>query len=314
MDVNSIIQSKLANILNSAQLPARGIVNERPTIGIITQVKKNEDYNYIMAAYVKFVEQSGSRVVPINPADSDEHILDLMSKINGVIYPGGGTPLIDEDGLTEYSKKGKLILDKAKEMNDEGIHFPVWAICLGIQEVALIEAPYQDVLLSGYFDSYNYANNVTFVSNLAKSKMFSHMPQHLINALKKENITFNSHHDGVVPQTFEKYDSLKEYNVLAVSYDNDGVEYVASIEHKRYPIFAHQYHPEKNAFIWKESLVVPHTQNAIELQQYYANFFIGEAKKNTNKFDSEEELISLLVENASVLFTTGESQDIYVFE
>ena len=34
---------------------------------------------------------------------------------------------------------GKRIYDKAKEMNDKGIYFPVWATCMSYELVLLIE-------------------------------------------------------------------------------------------------------------------------------------------------------------------------------
>lgn len=290
-------------------------LNERPIIGIIAQPFNSTIPNYIMAAYIKFIEQAGARVVPVFASDSDETILDLMSKINGIVFPGGSTELNHEDGsLTPYSLKGKMILDKVKEMNDAGIHFPVWAICLGIQEVAVIEAPFPDVLMHDAFDSYNVANNVTFKSEMSQSRMYKNIPQHIFIAMQNENITFNSHHDGLYPEVFRKYPGLQDYNVLAVSYDKKGVEYVASIEHKKYPIYGHQYHPEKNAFIWYKELVVPHTQNAIALEQYYANFFVTEAKRNHNAFTSEEEEFDHMIENYEVEFLADkEAQDVYVF-
>ena len=33
--------------------------------GILSQKEKNEDYSYIAASYVKFIESAGARVVPI---------------------------------------------------------------------------------------------------------------------------------------------------------------------------------------------------------------------------------------------------------
>lgn len=228
----SIIKEKLANGMEITGDRTDQPLNERPVIGILTQ-PRNATHNYIMAAYIKFVEQAGARVVPIHHTDSDEQILTLLSQINGVVFPGGGTDLNNEDGsLTEYSRKGKVILDRVKEMNDQGIYFPVWAICLGFQQVTVIEAPFQNVLLHNSFDSYNYANNVTFIEDLSKSKMYRDMPQHLVNAIQKENITFNSHHDGVYPETYSKFPGLQDYYVLAVSYDNKGVRYTATIEHK----------------------------------------------------------------------------------
>jgi gamma-glutamyl hydrolase len=251
-------------------------LNIRPLIGIVTQ-PYNKTHDYIMSAYVKFVELSGARVVPIDWRQSKAELESLIPKLNGILFPGGDTYIVNEDGsLPEYSIKGKIILDKVKALNDQGIYYPIWAVCMGLEEIAVIEAPFPDTLLIGYFEAQNTANNVTLVSDLSKSKMFKSMPQHLINAIQKENITFNSHHDGMTPETFAKYDGLKEYQMIGVAYDSKGVEYVAIVEHKKYPIYGHQYHPEKNSFIFNPNLVIPHTLNAVYLAQYYSNFFVKE--------------------------------------
>lgn len=45
--------------------------NDKPVIGVLTQpslwstIYPSEDYSYIAASYVKFLESSGARVVPI---------------------------------------------------------------------------------------------------------------------------------------------------------------------------------------------------------------------------------------------------------
>ena len=133
---------------------------------------------------------AGARVIPLNWNDTDEHLLDLVTQINGVIYPGGETILLNDDGsYTDYARKGKLVLDKIKEMNDNGIYYPVWGICLGFQEITVIEAPYPDVFQRYKFDSSNVANNVTFVEGLAESKLYKNIPKHLLEALEVENIT-----------------------------------------------------------------------------------------------------------------------------
>ena len=268
-----------------------------------------------MAAYVKFVEQMGAQVIPIFHTDSDEQILELMTQINGVIFPGGGALLITDTGeLTPLSLKGKVVLDKAKELNEQGIYFPVLGICMGFEEISVIEAPYPDTLMKGMFDSQNISNNVTFVSNPYASKMYRNMPEHLIEAMQLEELTFNAHHDGVFRKTFRKYPALQEYQVLSVQYDRHEVEYVSAFEHKRYPIYGLQYHPEKNAFIWKEDSVIPHSEKAIELEQYYARFFVTQAKMNNQKFKDTKEKNRRIIENYSVvIFEDSPIQDSYVF-
>ena len=69
-----------------------------------------------------------------------------------------------------------------------------------------------------------------------------------------------------------------DWAVTAISKDTQGLEFVSSFEHKQYPIYGVQFHPEKNAYEWKVTFKIPHTSNAILVGQYFANFFISEGK------------------------------------
>ena len=42
------------------------------------------------AAYVKFIESFGARVVPIVPTETEEETIQKMQSLNGVLIPGGG--------------------------------------------------------------------------------------------------------------------------------------------------------------------------------------------------------------------------------
>lgn len=83
-------------------------------IGILTQplddnIRKNDvegfkPYNsYIMAAYVKYIEASGARVVPIINEETNSTTLQKLEHLDGVLYPGGG-------GL-DYIYKGRFVFD-----------------------------------------------------------------------------------------------------------------------------------------------------------------------------------------------------------
>ena len=68
------------------------------------------------------------------------------------------------------------------------------------------------------------------------------------------NITIENHEFGMPPANFfdedTKFPQLKEeFEVLNTAFDRKGVEYVATIEHKKYPFFGVQWHPEKVGFI-----------------------------------------------------------------
>jgi hypothetical protein len=65
-----------------------------------------------------------------------------------------------------------------------------------------------------------------------------------------------------------------EWHILSVN-RYEGFEFISSIEHKKYPFYGVQFHPEKNAFEWKiES--IPHSADAILVEQFYGNFFVNE--------------------------------------
>jgi gamma-glutamyl hydrolase len=68
----------------------------------------------------------------------------------------------------------------------------------------------------------------------------------------------------------------RDWVVTSTNKDNQGLEFVSSFEHRQYPIYGVQFHPERNAYEWKVSKINPHSANAIAVGQYFANFLISE--------------------------------------
>jgi len=191
---------------------------------------------------------------------------DKMDQLNGVVIPGGDVLLQHGDGsLTDFSIKGKFILDYAKEQNKNGIYYPVWAVCQGFEQLSVIEVPKQHTLVQA--SSQNIPWNLTFVMPKTETRMFMEMPDDLIEAIETEAISYHNNGWRVDPETFKNEESLKEYNVIAISHDRDGRPMVASIEHQTYPIYSHQFHPEKNQFVWVDTLPIPHTKHAMDLSK-----------------------------------------------
>ena len=83
------------------------ILNARPIIGILAQELPNslqESYNetsYIGAAYVKYIEAAGARVVPILINQGDEYYELMFNSTNGLLIPGGAVSLTDSGNITE---------------------------------------------------------------------------------------------------------------------------------------------------------------------------------------------------------------------
>ena len=93
---------------------ASDVVNQTPVIGILSQqnpyeFSEDERFlstdSYMMAAYVKYLEQAGARVVPLIMGEPEEVTMDKLSKLNGVFFPGGNGDYIDW---------GRKIFDRVK--------------------------------------------------------------------------------------------------------------------------------------------------------------------------------------------------------
>ena len=78
-------------------------INYRPIVGILSQELSSslepwygENYtSYIGAAYVKYIEQAGARVVPVLINQTDEYYDTIFKSTNGLLIPGGAVSIVD---------------------------------------------------------------------------------------------------------------------------------------------------------------------------------------------------------------------------
>lgn len=70
--------------------------------------------------------------------------------------------------------------------------------------------------------------------------------------------------------------------------------FVSTLESRDYPIFAVQFHPEKNLYEWK--INASRTDEAAEIAQTLSNKFVEYARQNKNRFDYDE-LVKLNIYN-----------------
>ena len=138
--------------------------------------------------------------------------------------------------------------------------------------------------------------------------------QYVMNLYANENLALFAHRAGISPKTYTENSVLSDfYNILSTSFDRNNTEYVSLIEAKNYPIYGSQFHPEKNIFEWHASAAFPHSQEAVQVTTYLAQFFMHEARKNFNTFGSEEELKPYLIYNWDPYFVDGYFTAIYAF-
>ncbi|XP_070580139.1 gamma-glutamyl hydrolase-like [Ptychodera flava] len=280
-------------------------VNDRPIIGVMchhTDPEKAAYGNsYISAGYVKFLESAGARVVPVRVNQTDEYYQHLFESLNGVLFTGGDVDL----KTSGYAKAGKIFYDLAVKAFDNGDLFPMWGTCLGFQLFTALTSG-KDLLTDT--DAVHVSYPLNFQKGYESSRMFmkSEESEHITGILSTQNVTFNSHHFGITPQTFHNNVDLRNfYKVLSTNYDQKGKEFVSVIEGFKYPFYATQWHPEINPFEFSPRLGVNanHSEDAVKVTQYMANFFVGEARKSSHHFKDKAEESSALIYNYTPVYT-----------
>ncbi|KAG9391165.1 Peptidase C26 [Carpediemonas membranifera] len=285
------------------------ILDQRPVIGILAGPTMKpyipKGSCGLPASYVKWTEASGARVVPVPYNLAKNELLFILHRVNGVLLPGGpGKPQIKPD--TDYMATVRYILDFALESNRVGRPFALHATCLGFEALSVIISDDNNVLFET--DAANMTSRLIDV-NMAKSKMLS--DPWLQEKYTQHDIAPNYHHYGVRPHVFET-GPWKDYMLVATEKDLSGNTFVAVFEHKSFPIFATQFHPEKPAFEWGPVYsATSHQMIAVEAGQRLANNLVSYSRTSLNRFESPELLRQLLIYNYNPLFTY---LDTYHFE
>merc|ERR1712166_3436 len=297
-------------------------INDRPIIGIMTQPLGTENSTpkgqttYIAASYVKFIESGGARVVPVHYDATPSELTKVFGQINGLVMPGGGADL---SNTTAFRQSGQVLYDLAIRANDNGVRFPIWGTCMGFQFLALLTAQDDSILCKACFDSDGTPMPLTFAEPAAShSALFAGLSAELKHKLATKNLTENSHHDGIFPATFKTNGRLESfYNVLSTNVDYANAPSSSTIEAKKYPFAATQWHPEKNNFEWGQSLgkaAIPHGADATLVSQYMANFVVSEARQNTHSFDTmKEETAALIYNYPAVPDPNGYFEQVYIW-
>ncbi|GFY42240.1 gamma-glutamyl hydrolase [Trichonephila inaurata madagascariensis] len=278
-------------------------LNDRPIIGVVTEEINStivpEAKSYLLASYVKFLELAGARVVPIWIHEPRSYYEDIMNNINGVLFPGGGNLL----GGSGYSRTGQIIFDIANKMNDKGDFFPLWGSCLGFELLHYLVA---QKLWMKACAAQDIATNLEFVKGYEDSKMFRNLEPSLDNAMKNENVAIHYHRWCFTPQNYTLSGLNKYFKVLALNRDSRNMSFVSIVEAYKYPYYGVSFHPEKVLFEWilsKTHQHIPYNLDAIRVSQYFANFFVNEARKSFHKFPSKQVEDAVLIYNYNPVFT-----------
>ncbi|KAL3821267.1 hypothetical protein ACJIZ3_007172 [Penstemon smallii] len=270
-------------------------LNYRPVIGILShpgdgasgRLNNATNASYIAASYVKFVESAGARVIPLVYNEPSDILKEKLKLVNGVIFTGGWA----KNGL--YFEVVESIFKNVLRNNDAGDHFPLLAICLGFELLTMVVSKDNNILEE--FSASDQASTLQFMTNTSiNGSVFQRFPPVLLEKLSTECLVMQNHRYGLSPEKFQKNKKLCSFfKILTTSTDEDNKVYVSTVEAHKYPVTAVQWHPEKNAFEWGLSKI-PHSEDAVQVTQHVANFFVREARKSTNRPSARKVLDNLI--------------------
>lgn len=267
--------------------------------------------SYIVASYVKFLEGAGARVVPILINKTDDYYEHIANHVNGILLPGGATYFDIPSG---YQEAGQKLYKLAMQMNQGGDFFPMLGICLGFELLTYLASNNVEHRARCY--SYNETLPLEFKRGSFNSRLFGNAPADIIGILAKENVTPNFHRYCLTRKNMAQLNLTRDWRFMTTNEDSDGLEFISSLEHAIYPLYGLQFHPEKNIYEWAEDRVHSHSADAIRVSQYFANFFVNEARKSEHKFHSESEERRHLIYNYPATYIGDRTvfQQCYTFD
>ncbi|XP_065213874.1 gamma-glutamyl hydrolase-like [Planococcus citri] len=292
----------------------------RPVIGMMAQEWAR--YNpggsmdpagklFIAASYVKAVESSGARIVPIFTNQSYHYYERMLYSVNGLMVPGGSNEI--EPGCPYYDAF-VIIVKIAKKMNDEGIYFPIMGVCWGLE--AFFTMDNNHTLLQTTCDAYHQNYALHFEPNFRQSLLYADIDYKSYSRLKYFPATAHAHDWCTTKRNFTKAGLSKYWRITSTCITSRGLQFIASAEHKKYPFIVLQFHPEKPTFEWEEWCNLPHNPSVVQANRIFYDVLVKLAKLNFNKFRTKIEERDALIFNHNPYFPLTDPSvhtQVYIF-
>jgi gamma-glutamyl hydrolase len=156
-----------------------------------------------------------------------------------------------------YARISRTILELAKKTFDKGGYFPIMGMCLGHQYLGTVVNGPTEILIPT--ETLNMTAPLNLPKSYRESELFRAIPKHLVNRFNNTLITAHFHNFSLPFKLFLESEKLKIfYKIITTNVDRNGVEYVSTMEPKKYPFYSMQWHPENSPFEWQPKKAIFH--------------------------------------------------------
>ena len=298
-------------------------LNNKPVIGILTiplaewshKMKNQHTINstkaksYLPEAYVRWIENSGARVVPIQYNLTKPIMLGLLAQVNGVIICGESSTKnfiknhfkseIHPD-MIRWMKSAFVIYEFAKHQNHQDKYFPLLGIGKGYEELYFMEAEtnyYKNLSMNKKGKKYKLNNELIKISDkLIKNRVlrlikplskFNPFSKKDVQLWGKKKVIYSTAYYGINIHK-KKHDFL---TIHAKSRKNNN-ELAMLYSFKEYPFYGFNFHPEVFHYSWSHNeLINKNINETVDFSQKLSYFFVDECRRNNIALVSKKILI-----------------------
>jgi len=279
--------------------------NDGPTIGVLTSPRSGIHHpeSEIKISNYEFLLAGGDvNVIPIPWDLETRRFNQLLNQVNGILLTGGNSPLWEEDeegnrSFSPYQRTVNYVLYHVMKKNRSGVYFPLWGICEGFEAVAI--ALTKDVFILDTFNHDEVYDPITFTNEVQRSKMFKEFSKEDFEFAEKSPAVYYKHTYGLntsVPTLYSAF-SKDKWIITSINEDENGKEFINSMEMKDFPIFLHMFHPERALHDALYHKNFPSAPQVVSLATKLAQAFLTEAKENDSGFVDPGLKEALLIQN-----------------
>jgi len=272
--------------------------------------------SYIAASYVKWLEAHGARVVPLLYDAPRSETTQLLSQVNGVLFPGGAFPM-----EPEYEAFSRFVFNQSLSHK-----IPAWGECLGLLQFLLYTSGQDSPgpVTDGWDARGPLISPVHLTTAGMKQGPMAKFPAELLEGIQNQPWAWHSHAYSTSVEAFEASPSMVAFwDVLAIDEDRRGHPFISIIAAKDFPVTATMFHPEKNSFEFMPARVtgtdIPEAARssaAMDAMSHLGFYFLDQCRSFREHSFSQQELMTWNIHNWAPEHTAPKDsvfEEIYFF-